>query len=307
MTRARVACALAALGVVATTAGQANATLLAARLSRALTVPGIAWRSTGALALDLETGALVFRRNGRVPLRPASNEKLVVALAALDRLGPRFRIPTRVFGEGSLDGSVWRGRLVLKGYGDPALGREDLAVLARRLEAAGVRRVTGGIVADETYFDARRTAPGWKPSFYRFECPPLSALVVNRARVAGRVVDDPALAAARLFRAAVVAEGIRIRPGVVRGRVEATAKRLAEVVSPRLSALVHRMDRESDNFVAEMLLKGLGAREHGRGTTAAGALVARAEALEERFGDEVVALAIHAANERRNWGRDDLR
>jgi PBP4 family serine-type D-alanyl-D-alanine carboxypeptidase len=40
------------------------------------------------------------------------------------------------------------------------------------------------------------------------------------------------------------------------------------------------MNTESDNFVAEMLLKQVGAREAATGTTAAGARVARAELVE---------------------------
>jgi serine-type D-Ala-D-Ala carboxypeptidase/endopeptidase (penicillin-binding protein 4) len=271
---------LALVALATTVVADVAAAPLSSRLQRALTVPGVAWRSTGVLALDLETGQVVYGRNADVSLRPASNEKLPVALAALDRFGPQYRIATRVFGEGELDGAVWRGRIILKGYGDPTLGRDDLAVLAREIEATGIRRVTGGVAADESYFDTRRTAPGWRTSFYKEECPPLSALVVDEARVAGRVVDDPAIAAARAFRSALVAEGIRVARGVVHDRAAASAVQLADVFSPQTSQLVHEMNRRSDNFVAEMLLKGLGAREAGRGTTAAGAAVVRAELAE---------------------------
>ena len=253
---------------------------LASRLAGALGTPGVSWRATGVVAVDLRTGGLVFRRNAGLSLRPASNEKLPVALTALDRLGPRSRFATRVFGEGRLDGAVWRGRLVLKGYGDPTLGRHDLTALAREVEERGIRRVTGGIVADESHFDARRTAPGWKPSFYKVECPPLSALVVGRATVRGRIVDKPALAAARSFRTVLAAEGIEVGRGAVSGRLSADAVELADVFSPPLARIVGTMNRESDNFFAEMLLKALGASETGRGTTAAGALVVRRELAE---------------------------
>ena len=231
--------------------------------------------------MDLGTGRLVYGRNADLPLRPASNEKLPVALAALDRLGPRFRIPTRVLGEGRLDGSVWRGRLVLKGYGDPTLGRDDLATLARELKAQGILRVTGRVLGDESYFDDRRTAPGWKPSFYKRECAPISALVVDGARVAGRVVDDPALAAAAAFRRALVAHGIAVRPGVATRAAAEDAVPLADVLSPSVAWIVRRMNRQSDNFIAEMLLKGLGAEKLELGTTAAGARVVR-RVLRER-------------------------
>ena len=264
---------IAALALAA--CAEAAATPLATRLERALAAPGVSWASTGVIATELPTRRVVYGRNADRALRPASNQKLVVALAALDELGPRFRIATRVLGEGRRDGAAWRGRLVLKGYGDPTLGRDDLARLARRVEAQGIQRVTGAIVGDESYFDARRTAPGWKPSFYKNECPPLSALVVGAGKLAGRTVDDPALAAARAFRQALRAEGIAVPRRAVRGVAAVGADPLAEAFSASMSAIVGRMNRESDNFLAETLLKELGARELGRGTTAAGARVAR--------------------------------
>ncbi len=272
-----LAAVAAALLAAATLAGSARATTdpLPARLDRALNVPGVAWRATGALALDLGTGRIVYGRNAGVAYRPASNEKLTVALAALDRLGPRFRFPTQALGNGEQRGSVWRGDLVLKGFGDPTLGRNDLARLADKLEAKGIRVVTGSVVGDESRFDARRTAPGWRASFYKKECPPLSALVVDEARVGGRVVDDPALAAARQFQRALRLEGIRVFGTARTGVAGAGATALATVASQPLQALVGEMNRESDNFVAEMLLKALGAERRGRGTSAAGATVVR--------------------------------
>jgi D-alanyl-D-alanine carboxypeptidase len=69
------------------TAGAAPAAL-SGELTRALTVRGVSWQATGALVLDLRNGGLVYAKHADRPLRPASNEKLVVALAALDRLGP---------------------------------------------------------------------------------------------------------------------------------------------------------------------------------------------------------------------------
>jgi len=243
-------------------------------LTRALTVRGVSWQATGALVLDLEHGGLVYTRHANRPLRPASNEKLVVALAALDRLGPAARIPTRVLGRGSVSESTWRGALILKGYGDPTLTGSDLAVLARRVRLSGIGTVTGKVLADETYFDARRVAPGWKASFYKEECPPLSALVVDEAKVRGRTVGTPALAAARAFRSALVRAGVRVLRGAGVGAAGENDALVSQVLSPSTARLVRQMNRESDNFIAEMLLKRLGARVLGRGATAAGASVA---------------------------------
>src|SRR5262245_30126054 len=103
----------------------------AAKLAAALREPGVAPGLTGAVVVDLDDGSAVFARNPLKSLAPASTEKLTVALAVLDELGPGFRIGTVVLGEGSRDGAVWRGNLVLKGYGDPSLHRDDLERLAR--------------------------------------------------------------------------------------------------------------------------------------------------------------------------------
>jgi D-alanyl-D-alanine carboxypeptidase/D-alanyl-D-alanine-endopeptidase (penicillin-binding protein 4) len=259
-----------------------SAAALRDALSRALVTPGVSSSATGAFAFDLSRSSIVYRHNQRVPYRPASNEKLTVAVTALDRLGPRFRIPTEVLGEGALDAAgVWQGRLILKGYGDPWLTSRRLARLAAQVRAAGIVRVTGRILGDESYFDARRVGPGWKPTFYKEESPPLSALVVNRAHVGNRMVDEPARAAARLFKTALQAAGVAVPRTARKGLARSGAVLVARSRSRYLSRIVGRMDLVSDNFFAEMLLKQLGAQIRGSGTTAAGARVVRSE-LRER-------------------------
>ena len=246
------------------------------RLDRALTVQGVSRAATGAFAIDLKNGRTVYRLHGSLALEPASNQKLTVALATLDRLGTAYRVPTAVFGVGSQAGTVWRGRLVLKGYGDPSLTRADLRTIAGRIRALGIRKVTGRVVGDESYYDLRRTCSGWKPSWYKIESPPLSALVVSRAKVGSRTVDNPARSAARRFKAALEAAGVDVVGGVRVGAAPTDATRLTGVKSAPLSLLVRRMNKRSDNFYAEMLLKHLGKKMRGRGTSYQGSLVVRA-------------------------------
>jgi serine-type D-Ala-D-Ala carboxypeptidase/endopeptidase (penicillin-binding protein 4) len=265
----RVRAVLAALAVALAVPAAASATLQSS-LAQALRVPHVSLGSTGAVALDLTTGETVYERNGSLPLIPASNEKLAVTYAAITALGPGFTIETDVLGHGSQTGATWRGDLVLKGYGDPTLSLADLAALARQVRAEGITRVSGRVLGDESWFDARRTAAGWKSSFYLTESPPLSALIVDRGVVGRFTSRDPALAAAQLFRGALVRAGVRIGGGAALGVADELDVQLASVDSPELSAIVRWMDRVSDNFVAEMLVKELGAVQAGRGTTAAG-------------------------------------
>jgi D-alanyl-D-alanine carboxypeptidase/D-alanyl-D-alanine-endopeptidase (penicillin-binding protein 4) len=273
-----LAALVAALALAGAAAAQTRTDpVLQKRLARALVVPHVRPSQTGALAVDLATGQALYAQNAAVPLAPASNEKLPVTLAALSVLGPAFRFETDVLGEGSQEGAVWRGSLVLQGHGDPTLSSGDLKRLALQLRGLGLRRVTGGVVGDESWFDSRRTAPGWKPSFYVNESPPLSALAVDRAAVVRAVSTQPALGAALAFRDTLRAAGIAVVGRPTTGRADAEAFPLVSVTSPTLATIVRAMDLESDNFTAELLLKELGAISADRGTTATGAAVVTKE------------------------------
>ena len=97
-----------------------------------------------AVVVALPSGRIVFSRNADVALEPASNEKLGVTYAALVELGASYRFPTEVLGEGRRVGGTWHGRLILKGFGDPALTSSDLKRLVGIVGRLGIRHVTGG-------------------------------------------------------------------------------------------------------------------------------------------------------------------
>ena len=246
---------------------------LSTRLERALSVPHVDQARAAAVAVDLRTGEVVYERNGRRSLAPASTEKLTLSYALLSTLGPDYRIRTELLGTGAADGPTWRGNLILKGYGDPTLTKWDLRALARSLSGLGIRRVTGTLLADESYFDARRVGPGWKPSYYIEESPPLSALVVDRARDGRRTSTRPGLLAAEKLRKAMKAYGVSVAGGIGLGRAPQNASRITLTSSAPLSRILHAVNGDSDNFTAEMLLKHLGAVVRGKGTTDAGTAV----------------------------------
>jgi len=245
---------------------------LTARLANALAVPGAPKQMSGAVALDLLTGQTLFARNPDRPLAPASNEKLLVTYGALVSLGPAYRFRTEVLGQGRLSGGVWVGNLVLKGFGDPTLTSQGIRQLVRQLRQQGIRRVTGRVLGDESWFDTIRTAPGWKSSFYLWESPPLSALVVDGDVYEKHLALRPALAAAGTFRRLLRGAGIASGPAGV-GRAPSGATVLARVQSQPLSDVVRAMDLSSDNFTAELLVKEIGAEAGDGGTTAAGLAV----------------------------------
>jgi serine-type D-Ala-D-Ala carboxypeptidase/endopeptidase (penicillin-binding protein 4) len=245
------------------------------RLARALHARHVSPSLTGAVVVDLQTGRLVFAHNARLPLRPASNEKLGTTYAALTALGPSFRIETDVLGDGQSTGTTWQGDLVLKGYGDPALSFAQLESLARQVAAAGIKDVSGRVLGDESWFDTRRTGLGWKAQFYLHESPALSALIVNRGWTGRYETARPALTAARVFRSDLRRAGVTVHGGAALGVAAAQAVQLADVESAPLAALVRHMDVYSDNFYAEMLLKEIGAVQGTGGSATAGLAVSR--------------------------------
>ena len=250
---------------------------LKTRLDRALRVQGVSSSQTGAIVYDLSLDAYVYRKNQALALKPASNEKLPVAVTALSILQPGYTIPTELRAKGHQTGSVWNGKLILKGYGDPALSGSQLGRLARAVEKKGITRVTGAIVGDETFFDKVRVGPGWKASFYKNECPPLSALIVNRGNFRGYITSRPALAAAKMLRSKLVDRGIKVDGRAKLGRADPSSAVIATERSPALRWLVRSMDRQSDNFYAETFVKLLGALEADEGSTTAGTRVVRQE------------------------------
>jgi D-alanyl-D-alanine carboxypeptidase/D-alanyl-D-alanine-endopeptidase (penicillin-binding protein 4) len=234
---------------------------------------------SGAYVRDLTTGTVLYARRADAPRIPASVEKLFVTAAALRRHGPDARLTTRVVrtGEVDADGRL-DGDLVLVGGGDPTLDPAALARLARAVERRGIRRVAGGLIGDESRFDAQRGGPRtggrWDPDMGGV----LGALTVNRGFVKGG--GAPALAAARRLARALRARGVRVLGRTRQGRTPDGARQVARVRSAPLADLARAVNTPSDNFAAELLLKDLGASFAARGSTAAGARVATRELAE---------------------------
>jgi D-alanyl-D-alanine carboxypeptidase/D-alanyl-D-alanine-endopeptidase (penicillin-binding protein 4) len=152
--------------------------------------------------------------------------------------------------------------------------------LAKALETAGIERVTGRVIGDESRFDSLRGGPesGYGTSIW---VGPLSALSFNRglANESGSAFqrNPPSFAAARLD-AALEARGVRVRLAPRAARTPRGLAVLASVESPPMARLVQLTNKASDNFFAETLAKDLAFEARGRGTTAGGARVAAAYA-----------------------------
>ncbi len=199
--------ALVALVAAAATAGAPTATAespaptatrLDATLDAILADARLAGAQASVVVKDAATGETVYHRNGDRRLIPASNTKLLTSAAALDLLGPEHRFRTGVHAGGPRRGGVLTGNLYLRGGGDPTMLAADYDALAARLAAAGVRLVTGNLVADDTRYDDSRLGPDWtwddEPYYYAAQ---VSALTVapDTDYDAGTVVVSAAPAA----------------------------------------------------------------------------------------------------------------
>lgn len=244
---------------------------------------------SGLVVMDAETGRIVCGNAARRQRPLASNMKLFTTGTVLAELGPDERIPTKVFADGRLtaDG-VLHGSLYLRGGGDPTLGSPafydeylsgvgtNLYALKAKLEAAGIKSITGRLYADDSLFDRLR---GVADSGYATsgEIGPLSALEFNAGH-AGRSIfsgfsSNPAKLAASKLARSLIRSGVRVPRRVALAVTPAGARPVAVVHSPSLSRIVNFTDVYSYNFFAEMLIKLLGAELGKAGTTAAGAEV----------------------------------
>ena len=214
-------------------------------------------------------GRLAYAHEGAVPRAPASNEKLLLSMALLDRFGPGYRIPTRVRGSPPRQGVVG-GNLWLVGHGDPELDDVTLARLAKTLRRAGIRSVRGSVLGVTGTFSRERWAPGWSPIARRFVTVP-TALTYDANAAA-----DPELHAAAVLTADLRALGVRVRGFAGTRRQPLPAPVLATVRSAPLLVILRRQNRDSLNFDAEVLAKLLGAATFG----APGSLAKGARAID---------------------------
>ncbi len=233
------------------------------------------------------TGLSAEVAEGAAVAVPASTTKVVTSAAALFLLGPDAVFATTTV----LDRSGKVPRLVLVGGGDPLLARgpdrsggpsatfepprADVRTLAKRtaraLEADGVGAVRLGY--DDTLFSGPAVNPTWEPDYVPDDVvSPISALWVDEGREPGSFarVEDPPATAAQEFRAALEAEGIRVRGVTAATPAAGGASPVAKVTSPTVAQIVQRVLEVSDNEAAEVLLRHVGLADQGVGSFESG-------------------------------------
>lgn len=230
-------------------------------------------------------GAGLYGHLAGVPRTPASNEKLLLSMAALHRLGPGYRITTEAAIRTRVRAGVVDGDLYLIGHGDPETGPEDIRRLAVHLRNAGLTRVDGSIVGDTSAFVRDRAAPGWHAIALRYIGLP-TALSYEANVDAGGFVFDPERRASAALTAELRALGIPVAGSPRAAAAPGRLRTVAAVGSAPLADILRRQNVASNNLDAETLSKLLATEIlDERGSIAGGAAVI--EAWADRRGADV--------------------
>jgi serine-type D-Ala-D-Ala carboxypeptidase/endopeptidase (penicillin-binding protein 4) len=208
---------------------------------------------------------------------PASNTKLFTTATALELMGGDYLLSTKILSDddGLSDGTI-EGNLYIQGFGNPTFSTEELEELVDQLYQSGLRKVTGNVVGDATYFDDVYSRDDWiSEERANVKLPPISALVIDRNRTIitkkrkGRYrnyfvnVENPPLFAAKKLREKLIAYGVEVKGHSISGQTVDEAKPLVES-SIELRELLKEINKSSDNFYAECLFKTLGSAYSGQ-------------------------------------------
>jgi len=252
---------------------------------------------TSCASVTNARGLPVFQHNATKVLSPASNEKVLLAFGSLTQFPADRTFTTSVATDAQiLNGSV-QGNIWLVGGGDPVLATEDYVnsfveqqrvfsrfeSLVDQIQAAGITRVKGNVVADASRYDDVLYHPNWPSRFASGGVSgPIAALAVNNGFAAfspggqtmagsGAASSDPPRNAAGTLIDLLEARGIAVDGRADAGVVPPSTTSLAQLQSPPLRAIVGQMLSTSDNTIAEMLFKELGVARAGKGSFEGGA------------------------------------
>ena len=173
-----------------TNARTAPATLaeLQARIQEIVKQPALEPGFFAVKIVSLDSSQIIFEQDANKFVRPASNMKLYTVATAFDRLTPDFHFITSVYAREKVDDGKIKGDLIIYGRGDPSIAArfnngdyfKGINHLADRIVAAGVKRIKGDLVGDESYFHGAPLGSGWEWEDLTWSYgAPVSALSIN--------------------------------------------------------------------------------------------------------------------------------
>ena len=144
---------------------------LQSKIRSTLARPEFKRGTIGVKIVSLDTGKAVFEENAEKYFMPASNMKSYTIAAALEKLSPDFRFVTSIFAPAMPDATgTIRGDLTVFGRGDVSISTafndgdyyKGLDALAQKIVQAGVKRIEGNLVGDESYFSGNAIPASWE-------------------------------------------------------------------------------------------------------------------------------------------------
>ena len=192
----------------------------------------------GLLVYDLTAHEVVYQKNERQRMRPASVMKLVTSITALDMLGGDYQYHTGICYRGHLEGDTLKGDLYFVGGFDPTITRDDLRMMADTISRFGIHRIDGMLVADLSMKDTLRYGSGWCWDDDNDRLTPL--LVDKKDQFMSMMMQE------------MRARGVQLSVTLARGRLPQGCTEIYRYNSP-IDKVLLRMMKQSDNLYAESM------------------------------------------------------
>jgi len=131
--------------------------------------PALKGASVSFMVKEVENGNILYSYEAEKEMTPASVMKTVTTATALEILGEDFRFETSVLYDGEIKDGVLNGNLYLYGSGDPTLNSSELEsekdsiliLWTSAIKQAGIQRIAGHVIADESVFDTEGVSMKW--------------------------------------------------------------------------------------------------------------------------------------------------
>jgi len=215
--------------------------------------------------------------NSSASMIPASNTKLFTTAVALELLGGDYSLSTKILSDDNdFSDGIIEGNIYIKGFGNSTFESADLDSLVNNLYQSGLRKITGDVVGDDTYFDNVYSRDDWiNEERSNVKLPPISALVIdrnrttvirkkrNRYRTYFVNINNPPLFAAERLKQTLTSHGIEVDGKPRSLQAPDSTKNLGESAIT-LRELLQKINKRSDNFFAECLFKTIGAVYSGQ-------------------------------------------
>ena len=228
---------------------------IVAKLDRCVQAPLLETTQAAIMVWDLDADSAIYCFNHRQLMRPASTEKLLTAITAIDRLGGSHQFKTELAYTGSIDNHTLNGDLHCIGGMDPRFNGDDLNAFVESVRRMGIDTIRGGLVADRSFKESATLGEGW---CWDDDNPVLSPLLINR--------EDNLL---ERFEALLLKAKITIIPTTTTkpGRRAPVPKKICTRFHT-VDQILMKMMKDSDNLYAESMFYQIAAADGNRPATA---------------------------------------